>query len=586
MRGARWPCVLEATQNGMKIKLLGVPAIIDGNGQERPVKGHQVWALLARLLMSTSPLSRRTLAEELFPDTVDPLGSLRWGLAALRKALGSAQLLRGDPISLVLPGGTEVDLFDLAGNAFDVEAAGSLLQGLDPHCSAEFSTWLMLERGRVSSIVDARVRRDAQQAIAVGDIARAIRLAELGVRRAPFDEGLHILLVKGLILAGRFEVANQHVDATEAVFKAELGQKPSVALRSAALRTPPSNASGVSTHAVVESLLELGLSAQSAGAVDAGVDCLRRAAADAEHVQDDRLQARVLMALGSALVHSLRGHDDEGAILLHQAIGKARHCGDAGLAATGYRELAYVEALAGRRPTAAEHLELALSMAVDDDERASVHGVMGFNLVDWGRVEEGLGHYGQAIELARSTGNHRSEAWALGLGGWGLLAVDRTEDADRWLTDCLELVDGLRWTAFRPWPCALLGEARLRKGIDPVVVQADLENAFALSCQLGDPCWEAAVARTLGLSFEIQGKLDASMTWLAEARQRCVRETDWYAGLLVEIFLDQARISAKQGLSAQFEACTREALSLAARTHMDGHVGRAVDLLRLAERSR
>ena len=94
----------------MKIKLLGVPAIVDGSGQEQTVRGHQAWALLARLLMSKSPLSRRTLAAELFPGTVDPLGSLRWCLAALRKALGSAEFLRGDPIALVPMEGAEVDV--------------------------------------------------------------------------------------------------------------------------------------------------------------------------------------------------------------------------------------------------------------------------------------------------------------------------------------------------------------------------------------------------------------------------------------------------------------------------------------------
>jgi DNA-binding SARP family transcriptional activator len=563
----------------MKIKLLGVPAIVDGSGQEQTVRGHQVWALLARLLMSKSPLSRRTLAAELFPDTVDPLGSLRWCLAALRKALGSAEFLRGDPIALMPIEGTEVDVYRMGSDEFDVETAGPLLEGVDPQCSPEYSTWLLVERERVASVIDGRVRQAAQQAIAVGNIERAIRLAESGVHRAPFDEGLHILLVKGLTLAGRFEAACQHVDATHTMFETELGQAPSAALRSAARRTLSSPPSGVSPRAVIESLLESGLSALSAGAVDAGVDCLRRAATNAEHGADIQLQASTLMALGTALVHSVRGHDDEGAILLRQAIERAQRCGDAGLAATGYRELGYVEALAGRRPTAAEHLTLALDLATDDDERAGVHGVMGFNLVDWGRVDEGLAHYNQSLEHARRANNRRRQAWSLGLGGWGLLAADRTDEAGQWLTDCIQLVDELRWTAFRPWPCALFGETRLRQAVDPVVILADLENAFALSCQLGDPCWEAAVARTLGLSCEVLGDLDRGMSWFVEARRRCVRETDTYVALLVEILVDQARVSAKQGQPAQSDACTREALSLAARAHMDGHVSRAVELL-------
>ncbi len=563
----------------MKIRLLGPPAIVDEGGLEQPVKGHQAWALLARLLMTPRPVSRRVLAAELFPDTVDPLGSLRSSLAMLRKALGHPELLRGDPVEAGLPEGTEVDVQGLARDDFDVETAATLLDGVEPRCSPAFSTWLLLERERVGSVVDARIRQAAQEAIALGGGERAIRLSELGVRRAPFHEGAHILLLKSLTLAGRFEAATEHVEATHRLFELELGQAPSAALRSAARRTLASPPEGVSRRAIVESLLESGLSALSAGATDAGVDCLRRAATDAEHCGDPRLQASTLMELGTALVHSVRGHDDEGAILLRQAIEWSQRCGDAGLAATAYRELGYVEALAGRRPTAAQHLALALDLAVEDDERAGVHGVMGFNLVDWGRIDEGLAHYNESLALARSGGNRRRLAWCLGLGGWGLLAAGRAQDAEHWLTDCLQIVDELRWTAFRPWPCAVFAEARLRQVADPLTVLADLERAFALSCQLGDPCWEGAVARSLGLCCEAQGDLDGALTWYADAYRRGGREIDSYAALLVELLVDQARVSLKQGHSAQADTSTREMLSLAARAHMDGHVSRAVERL-------
>ena len=82
----------------MTIKLMGAPTIVDARGQQQIVRGHQAWALLARLLLSARPLSRRALAAELFPDTVDPLGSLRWTLASLRKSLNCSVALRGDPI--------------------------------------------------------------------------------------------------------------------------------------------------------------------------------------------------------------------------------------------------------------------------------------------------------------------------------------------------------------------------------------------------------------------------------------------------------------------------------------------------------
>ncbi|MBK5104642.1 MAG: hypothetical protein JJE42_10365 [Burkholderiales bacterium] len=369
------------------------------------------------------------------------------------------------------------------------------------------------------------------------------------------------------------------MESTEKMFITELGQAPSAALRSASRRSVAAPPSGISARAIVDALMASGLAALSAGAVEAGVDCLRRAASDAEKCGDLQLQAQTLAELGTALVHSVRGYDDEGAILLRQSVELAERCGAARIALTGYRELGYVEALAGRRPTASDHLARALDVATDGDDLASVHSVIGFNLVDWGKLDEGLEHYQTALEHAYTTGNQRRQIWALGLGAWGLLAADRLADADRWLSDCLKLVDDLRWTSFRPWPSALLVESRLRQGDDPRALQVDLESAFALSCQLGDPCWEGAVARAMGLCFEALNDHARAMEWLAEGRQRCVRETDSYVALSVEILLDQARVSGKLGQSAQASACARECLSVAARAHMDAHVRRAILLI-------
>jgi hypothetical protein len=126
-------------------------------------------------------------------------------------------------------------------------------------------------------------------AISTGDYDRAIRLSELAVRRRPLEESAHILLIKSLVLDGRAETALEHVEATEREFLAELGERPSLALRSAARRTIASAPGGVSLRAVIESLISSGVAALAAGAVEAGLDCLRRAAADADAANDGHL---------------------------------------------------------------------------------------------------------------------------------------------------------------------------------------------------------------------------------------------------------------------------------------------------------
>ena len=65
------------------------------------------------------------------------------------------------------------------------------------------------------------------------------------------------------------------------------------------------------------------------------------------------------------------------------------------------------------------------------------------------------------------------------------------------------------------------------------------------------------------------------MTWLAEARRRCFRNTDGYAALQVEILANQVEISRDQGNPALADALAREWIAAAARAHMDRHVARA-----------
>lgn len=557
------------------VRLLGTPSIVDEQGLSHPVRGHQAWALLARVVLAKRPLSRQALAAELFPASVDPLGALRWCLAALRKALNASDSLVGDPIELRLAAGTEIDLWRLEQDTLDVATAGDLLEGTEPQCSPEFSTWLLAERARIKSTINGRIRREILRALALDDHLRALQLAELGVRRDIFDERAHVLLVKSLAASGDVTAALTHVDATERLFRDELAVRPTAALRSAAQRPVAALPAGVSPPAHVRSLLRAGAAALAAGAADAGIESLRQAVGEAERTSDRHLQAVAMFELGKGLVHAIRGHDDEGAILLRRCTELAASEGYAEIAAGGFRELGYVEALAGRRPSAAEYLRSALDLAQDAEELAAIHAFIAFNLVDWGKVDDGLEHYALSLDHARSAGNRKSEIWALGLGARGQLAAGNLKLADRWLQDCLKLVDEQQWVAFRPWPIALMGEAALHRRCAAAAVRTSLEEAFALSCQLRDPCWEGAVARCLALSAAAEGDLACGLGWLDEARRRCGRETDLYAALEVEIVASKVDLLHRLGQTAEAAASAREWVSLAAKAHMDGHVERA-----------
>jgi len=561
------------------IRLLGPPAILDGDGRSQTVRGHKAWALLARMLLSRAPLDRRALAAELFSDADDPLGALRWSLANLRKALGDAGLFSGDPVACDLPADTELDVRQMRNPGFDVETAGTLLEGIELQHAPEFTTWLMVERERMAASLAARIREEVIGALAVSEADRAVRLSELMVRRVQFEEGAHVLLVRSLVAAGRVEAAVEHVQATERLFLTELGEPPSSALRSAARRTTSAPPAGVSTTAHIHSLLDAGKAALSAGAADAGIDCLRRATQEAEGSPDRHLLATASFELGTALVHAVRGLDDEGSVVLRGAAELAEQSGYNDIASAAWRELGYVESLAGRRPTADKYLDRGVSLAADDNCLAGAHAVRGFNLIDWGRTEEGLAAFEIALDHARRAGNRRREIWCLGLVPRGLMVADRLSEAEASLTKCLELIDAERWIAFRPWPETLLCEVRLRQQANPATQRSALEKTFALSCQLADPCWEGAAARAIALSHIAEKRPDQALAWLADGLKRCLRITDTYIAVVVEILANHAEVSLLTGRRSEADALSRKLLALAARTHADAYVARAADLL-------
>ena len=67
---------------------------------------------------------------------------------------------------------------------------------------------------------------------------------------------------------------------------------------------------------------------------------------------DLALRARALVALGTMLIHAVRGRDEEGAAVLHQAIGVAERAGDRVSSVAAHRELGYISVQAGQRERA------------------------------------------------------------------------------------------------------------------------------------------------------------------------------------------------------------------------------------------
>jgi DNA-binding SARP family transcriptional activator len=533
----------------LAIRLLGKPQIErDGVPVPSP-RGRKTWALLAYLLLCERPPPRSRVASLLFSEADDPLGALRWSLSDLRRTLGAADAVAGDPLELRLPPGVPVDVVALTAPGDDVafrRPEGELLEGMAFPSSPVFESWLGVMRRHVDGAARALAHDEALVRLAAGDAAGATELAAQLVSDDPLDQSGQELLIRCLARAGRREAAAQQLAACESLFRRELGVAPGPELRSAASEADRPAAGAVGDRDAALGQLEAGAAALDAGAVEPGVQILREACAEAAASGDASLEARGLAALGSALVHSLRGRDEEGAARLHEALQLAEGCGERAIAAVACRELGYIDVQAGRGPSAGRWLTRATALAEGNEERCAVLGVRGMALSD-------RAHYGAALDLlnrsvarAERCGRRRQAAWSLSLIGRVHMLRGELSLALPRLDESLALVAAERWTAFRPWPEALRAEASLLMG-RPDEAAERLDHAFRLACRLGDPCWEAMGARLMGLLAADAGDAGEAREQFADSLARATRVSDVYQWVHAHVLDSSARLAVETG---------------------------------------
>jgi DNA-binding SARP family transcriptional activator len=519
---------------GLTIHLLGSPRIERAGVTLDPIRGHKAWGLLAFLVRSQVAPSRERIAGLLFPDAGDPLGNLRWTLSILRRHLRDHAELGGDPLELTLLPGTVVDL-DVLERGSWMEAIAlpglghQLLDGLTLRASPGFELWLENERRHVAGMTSGVIHQASLALLARGDAALAARHAWELVRLNPYDENAHVLLVRCLRASGDPKGASCHVEAATEFLRRELGVDPTPALRAAADDPELVPLAGrVSRSVDVQAQFEAGEAALAAGAVDAGLHRLRGAVAVARGLGEQALLCRALVSLGGALVHSARGTDEEGVAALHEGTSLAEQNGSHGVAVMGWREIAWVQFLRAHYERAEESLDRASEYAAGDDRELTwmdlIRGACRHDLGDYPAAGELLR---SAVERARTLGSGQPLAQALTLLGRYHLMRGETEDALHLLDGAIRVVEARGMTAFAPWPESFRGEIDLVIG-DLASAEARFEHAFALACQVGDPCWEGISLRGLGLVAAARGDLARAYESLVEAPRLCRRLPDTY----------------------------------------------------------
>lgn len=516
---------------GLAIYLLGKPRVQRDDSAVPAPRGQKVWALLGYLLRSGKALSRRHLAELFFADAEDPQAALRWNLSELRKVLGPCSL-SGDMLRLELDPSAYVDLHALTqrswSQALRVPGLGQVfLEGLCLSGCASFEVWLETERRHLQATSEAVLREAALARMATGKCTEAVDLASLLVRQNPLEEDYQVLLVRCLAAAGDGVGAARQATACRELFQREMGVQPGSALDAAmntATSTPTTRPATGRMAAIAQ--MEAGDAAIGAGVLEAGLQCLRRAVVEADSTGDAVLRTRSRVALGGALVHAARGRDEEGATALHEALAIGETTCSVHAAAAS-RELAYVEFLRGRYERSLVQLRQAGVLAGSElAEQTRIDIVHGSVLSDTAHYAESTAILRRAIRQAEELGDKKQLAYGLSMLGRALLLNGDLPQATRMLDDSIELARQL-WTAFLPWPQSLRAEIDMIQG-NVEAARDRFEHAFALGCQLGDPCWEGIAGRGLGCIALSLGDTTRAIKMLLDSMDRSTRLPDGY----------------------------------------------------------
>ncbi|MDQ1422061.1 MAG: hypothetical protein QOJ52_4023, partial [Acidimicrobiaceae bacterium] len=303
---------------------------------------------------------------------------------------------------------------------------------------------------------------------------------------------------------------------------------------------------GLRAGVLASSLLAAGIAALDAGAADGGIETLRRAA-DAAAQADPGLQADVFLALGSALVHAVRGFDGEGAVVLHQALRAAREADNPTVAADSLRELAFVDVQAGRHSSAVKALTEARQAAAASNNpalSARLLALEGMNAADCGRHGIAIDLLQRSADDAHDADDPRQRIWSQGVLARSLLMAGHTQQALLTAETSIAGAHAQRWNAFLPWPQAIRAECLVAEGRWQEA-QDDAEQAFALGCELRDPCWEGMAGRALSVVALRAGDPESAWRWIIDARRRCDRVSDRYVWVSAYVGLAQLELAAK-----------------------------------------
>lgn len=149
------------------------------------------------------------------------------------------------------------------------------------------------------------------------------------------------------------------------------------------------------------------------------------------------------------------------------------------------------------------------------------------NEADQGRHAGAAALLSSSLRMAQGGGSAPPRHLTLGVLARSLMLCGQTAEALASAEASIDRAQQLRWNAFLPWPQALRAECLGRQGRWQQA-RTQAEHAFALGCELGDPCWEGMAARVLSQTAQQGGDAASAWQWIVDARPRSDRVPDPY----------------------------------------------------------
>ncbi len=527
------------------IRLLGPPRI-DRDGAPVSLGGRKPWALLTCLLLERAGQTRPALAERLCADADDPLGALRWNLLQARRAIKPSEIVEQDGrLSFHATLGTEVDVHVLQDAVVDpgrVEelVGGTLLEGMAFDDAPAFDRWLMLERSRIATATADAIRWAATM-LSRTDGARALSLIERGLRADPFDDALHELVVDIHMSRGDRAAADAYIADVQRRYADELDVEIPESILRPVERTLLSPGAPAVPPAVEARALLARAETQLDGADFArALETTRRAAASAAASGDRRLEARALMLLAGALIHTIHGRDHESHGLLARALHVATELEDPVLLAEIERLNGFIGLIDARYGAAETTLTRSMRWAADADDVPLAAKARTFR----GMCEDDRGDFARAEDDLRTSLEELTSEEHRGYRGYTraglarvLIRTGRIADARAAARVALDEVETGGMHGSAPWALCQLGEAALLDG-DRDAAREAFDHSWALALEFADPCWESLSLRGFALCAAREGNREEATRLLSEGLARARRETDTYRWVEASILTD------------------------------------------------